>query len=93
MHIYKRAVLYLARKKGKNLLLCIVFLLVSFSLLIGSTVYSGIQQVSKDLRSSIGASFGAILKKWTAKYERGIIIKKERITWKTPSIQRNSSKA
>lgn len=57
MHIYKRAVLYLARKKGKNLLLCIVFLLVSFSLLIGSTVYSGIQQVSKDLRSSIGASF------------------------------------
>lgn len=38
-------------------------------------------------------AFGAILKKWTAKYERGIIIKKERITWKTPSIQRNSSKA
>lgn len=57
MHVFKRATLYLARKKGKNLLLCIVFLLVSFSLLIGSTVYSGIQQVSKDLRSSIGASF------------------------------------
>ena len=40
-----------------------------------------------------GEGVGAILKKWTAKYERGIIIKKERITWKTPSIQRNSSKA
>ena len=57
MHVFKRATLYLARKKGKNLLLCIVFLLVSFSLLTGSTVYSGIQQVSKDLRSNIGASF------------------------------------
>ena len=57
MNLGKRAVLYLTRKKGKNLLLAIVFLLISFALLTGSTVYSGIQQVSKDLRSNIGASF------------------------------------
>lgn len=44
-------------QKGKNLLLAIVFLLISFSLLAGSSVYLGIQQISKDLRSNIGASF------------------------------------
>ena len=57
MSVGKRAFLYLTRKKGKNLLLGIVFLLISFSLLTESVVYSGIRQVSKDLRSSIGASF------------------------------------
>lgn len=57
MNIGKRAFLYLVRKRGKNGLLAIVFLLISFSLLTGSAVYSGIQRISKDLRSSIGASF------------------------------------
>lgn len=57
MNLEKRAFLYLTRKKGKNLLLAIVFLLISFSLLAGSSVYLGIQQISKDLRSNIGASF------------------------------------
>lgn len=57
MNLEKRAFLYLTRKKGKNLLLAIVFLLISFSLLTGSSVYLGIQQISKDLRSNIGASF------------------------------------
>ena len=38
-------------------MLAIVFLLISFSLLAGSSVYLGIQQISKDLRSNIGASF------------------------------------
>ena len=57
MNLEKRAFLYLTRKKGKNLLLGIVFLLISFSLLTGSSVYLGIQQISKDLRSNIGASF------------------------------------
>ena len=45
MNVGKRAFLYLTRKKGKNLLLGIVFLLISFSLLAGSSVYLGIQQV------------------------------------------------
>lgn len=57
MNVGKRAFLYLTRKKGKNLLLGIVFLLISFSLLTGSVVYLGIRQVSEDLRSNIGASF------------------------------------
>lgn len=57
MNVGKRAFLYLTRKKGKNLLLGIVFLLISFSLLAGSAVYLGIRQVSEDLRSNIGASF------------------------------------
>lgn len=57
MNLEKRAFLYLTRKKGKSLLLAIVFLLISFSLLAGSSVYLGIQQISKDLRSNIGASF------------------------------------
>ena len=56
MNVGKRAFLYLTRKKGKNLLLGIVFLLISFSLLTGSAVYLGIRQVSEDLRSDIGAS-------------------------------------
>ena len=55
MNVGKRAFLYLTRKKGKNLLLGIVFLLISFSLLTGSAVYLGIRQVSEDLRSNIGA--------------------------------------
>lgn len=57
MNVGKRAFLYLTRKKEKNLLLGIVFLLISFSLLTGSVVYLGIRQVSEDLRSDIGASF------------------------------------
>ncbi len=57
MHIGKRVFLYLTRKKGKNFILCIVFFLISFSLLTGSSVLQGISQISKDLRSTIGASF------------------------------------
>lgn len=57
MNLEKRAFLYLTRKKGKNLLPAIVFLLISFSLLTGSSVYLGIRQIAKELRSSIGASF------------------------------------
>lgn len=57
MNVGKLAFLYLTRKKGKNLLLGIVFLLISFSLLTGSAVYLGIRQGSEDLRSDIGASF------------------------------------
>lgn len=57
MNLEKRAFLYLTRKKGKNLLLSIVFLLISFSLLTGSSVYLGIRQIAKELRSGMGASF------------------------------------
>lgn len=57
MHIGKRVFLYLTRKKGKNFILCGVFFLISFSVLTGISVFTGASQVSKDLRSNIGASF------------------------------------
>ena len=57
MHIGKRVFLYLTRKKGKNLILCGIFFLISFSVLAGISVFAGASQISKDLRSNIGASF------------------------------------
>ncbi len=57
MHVGRRVFLYLTRRKGKNLILCGVFVLVSFFLLTGISVFAGISKASKDLRSNIGASF------------------------------------
>ncbi|MDY2995873.1 MAG: ABC transporter permease [Faecalimonas sp.] len=57
MHMYKRAVLYLARKKGKASLLFLIFFLVSALLLICFSVLNGTGQAAKDLRSNIGAAF------------------------------------
>lgn len=57
MHIYKRAVLYLARKKGKAVLLFLIFFLVSALLLVCFSVLNGTEQAAKDLRSNIGAAF------------------------------------
>ncbi len=57
MHIYKRAVLYLARKKGKAALLFLIFFLISALLLICFSVLNGTEQAAKDLRSNIGAAF------------------------------------
>ena len=57
MHMYKRAVLYLARKKRKASLLFLIFFLVSALLLICFSVLNGTGQAAKDLRSNIGAVF------------------------------------
>lgn len=57
MHMYKRAVLYLAHKKGKGALLFLIFFLVSALLLICFSVLNGTGQAAKDLRSNIGAAF------------------------------------
>lgn len=57
MHIGKRVFLYLTRRKWQNLILCGVFSLISFSVLTGISVFTGISQISKELRSNIGASF------------------------------------
>ena len=57
MHMYKRAVLYLARKKGKAALLFLIFFLVSAFLLVCFSVLNGTEQAAKDLRSNIGAAF------------------------------------
>lgn len=57
MHMYKRAVLYLARKKGKTVLLFLICFLVSELLLICFSILNGTGQAAKDLRSNIGAAF------------------------------------
>ena len=57
MHMYKRAVLYLARKKGKAALLFLIFFLVSALLLVCFSVLNGTGQAAKELRSNIGAAF------------------------------------
>lgn len=57
MHMHKRAVLYLARKKGKAALLFLIFFLISALLLVCFSVLNGTEQAAKDLRSNIGAVF------------------------------------
>lgn len=57
MHMYKRAILYLARKKGKAALLFLIFFLISALLLVCFSVLNGTEQAAKDLRSNIGAAF------------------------------------
>lgn len=87
MHIGKRVFLYLTRKKGKNCILCIVFFLISFSLLSGSSVLQGISQISKDLRSTIGAYFDVRpYEQFTA--ENGQVFSKGTPTINEASIQK-----
>lgn len=57
MHIGKRAILYLTRKKGKAVILLSLFFLVSMLLVLGFSILSGTQQAARDLRSNIGAAF------------------------------------
>ena len=57
MNVYRRAALYLARKKGKAILLFLIFFLVSALLLICFSILNGTGQAARDLRSSIGAAF------------------------------------
>ena len=57
MGVCRRAALYLARKKGKAILLFLIFFLVSALLLICFSVLSGTGQAARDLRSNIGAVF------------------------------------
>lgn len=57
MGICRRAILCLIRKKGKSLLLFLIFFLVSLLLLICFSILAGTGQAAKDLRSNIGAAF------------------------------------
>ena len=57
MGVFRRAALYLARKKGKAILLFLIFFLVSALLLICFSILSGTRQAARDLRSNIGAAF------------------------------------
>ena len=57
MNIYRRAVLFLSRRKGKSLLLFLIFFLVSLLLLTCLSILDGTQEAEADLRSRIGAAF------------------------------------
>lgn len=57
MGVFRRAALYLVRKKGKATLLFLIFFLVSGLLLICFSILDGTEQASRDLRSNIGAAF------------------------------------
>ena len=57
MEICRRAILHLTRKKGKAMLLFLIFFLVSTLLLICFSILAGTDQAAKDLRSNIGAAF------------------------------------
>lgn len=57
MGICRRAALYLARKKGKAVLLFLIFFLVSGLLLICFSILDGTRQAARDLRTNIGAAF------------------------------------
>lgn len=57
MGICKRAVLSLVRKKGKAILLFLIFFLVSALLLTCFSILDGTRQAARDLRTKIGAVF------------------------------------
>lgn len=57
MGICRRAIVYLTRKRGKNVLLFLIFFLVSLLLLLCFSILAGTGQAAKDLRSNIGAAF------------------------------------
>lgn len=57
MGVCRRAALYLARKKGKSMLLFLIFFLASALLLICFSILDGTGQAARNLRSNIGAAF------------------------------------
>ena len=57
MNVYKRALLYVIRKKGKSLTLFLLLLLITMSVMVGVSIRDGTAKAAKNLRATIGASF------------------------------------
>lgn len=57
MNVYKRALLYVARKKGKSLTLFLLLLLITVSVMVGISILDGTAKAAENLRTTIGASF------------------------------------
>lgn len=57
MNIYKRALLYVIRKKGKSLTLFLLLLLITVSVMVGISIRDGTAKAAENLRATIGASF------------------------------------
>ena len=57
MNVYKRALLYVIRKKGKSLTLFLLLLLITVSVMVGISIRDGTAKAAENLRTTIGASF------------------------------------
>lgn len=57
MNIYKRALLYVIRKKGKSLTLFLLLLLITVSVMVGISIRDGTAKAAENLRATIGAFF------------------------------------
>lgn len=57
MNVYKRALLYVIRKKGKSLTLFLLLLLITVSVMVGISIRDGTAKAAENLRATIGASF------------------------------------
>ena len=57
LNVYKRALLYVIRKKGKSLTLFLLLLLITVSVMVGISIRDGTAKAAENLRATIGASF------------------------------------
>ena len=57
MNVYKRALLYVIRKKGKSLTLFLLLLLITVTVMVGISIRDGTAKAAENLRATIGASF------------------------------------
>ncbi len=57
MNVYKRALLYVIRKKGKSLTLFLLLLFITVSVMAGISIRDGTAKAAENLRATIGASF------------------------------------
>ena len=57
MNVYKRALLYVIRKKGKSLTLFLLLLLITVAVMVGVSIRDGTAKAAENLRTTIGASF------------------------------------
>ena len=57
MNVYKRALLYVIRKKGKSLTLFLLLLLITVAVMVGVSIRDGTAKAAENLRATIGASF------------------------------------
>lgn len=57
LRVYKRAGFYLIRKKGRAMVLFLIFFVVSCVLQLCVSVFTGAKAAAKDLRTNLGAAF------------------------------------
>jgi len=57
LNVYKRALLYVIRKKGKSLTLFLLLLFITVSVMVGVSIRDGTAKAAENLRATIGASF------------------------------------